>query len=189
MRGDVIDIEWGSNFTDLDWARYMYDAYLVAQASPDPSTQNGAILFTRHGDAIAADCNHFPKGVEYLPERWERPLKYKVIEHAERNSIYAAARSGWSTQGGTLVVPCAACSDCARGIIQAGIARLVRHQQASDRSAKSPGNWLEDILVADQMLKEAGVEIINLSWNFHDGLPNSPHSNITVRNAGEEWAP
>lgn len=176
-------IHYGDDFTDLDWAQHLYLAYKVAKDSPDPSTQNGAMLYNPEGTLIGCDFNRFPNGVEYYPERWERPLKYKIIEHAERNSIYWAASLGRRTLGSTMVAPWAACSDCARAIIQSGVQRLVRHQEASDRSARSPGNWVEDIQVADQMLKEGEVEIINVSWDF------STSDLGQIRHSGEPWTP
>lgn len=177
---------YGDGFTEEDWSKLLYDAYLVARDSPDPSTQNGALLYNQRGALIGVDCNHFPRGVEYLPERWERPLKYEVIEHAERNSIYWAAARGRSTLDSTMVVPWAACSDCARAIIQAGVARLVRHRQATDHAndIAAPGkDWSNTISTADQMLKEAGVEVIDITWDF------SKTSDLMIRHAGEEWRP
>lgn len=175
---------FGDNYTDLDWAKLIFDAYLVAKESPDPSTQNGALLYAPDGRLLSCDYNRFPDSVAYLPERWERPLKYKIIEHAERNTLFFAAAAGRGTFNSTMIAAWAACSDCARAIIQCGVKRLVRHQEASDRSPKSPGNWVDDIAVADQMLKEAGVEVINVSWNFADN-----GSDVKIRNSGELWSP
>lgn len=100
--------------------------------------------------------NEFPHGVGYAPERWERPLKYSYIEHAERNVIYKAASSDWGvrTSGLVMVSPWAACADCARGIIQSGIKKLV-----TQRHGPNPPHWEESIALADGMLMEAGVEI------------------------------
>jgi dCMP deaminase len=131
-------------------------AYVAALNSPDPSTQNGALLVAPDGQVLLDAWNDFPKGVKQTPERWERPLKYKIIEHAERNVIYAAAREGIATEGTTMVCAWAACPDCARAIIQAGVVKLVTHQQAFDRS---PSFWSTEIAVAFEMLNEAGVGI------------------------------
>lgn len=121
----------------------------------DPSTQNGALIVNDNGDVLAAGANHFPKGVQNLPERWERPLKYQFVEHAERNAIFAAARLGVSTQGKIMVCPWFACSDCARAIIQAGIKLVIGHQFPFDLT---PDHWKDSIKVAWQMLDEAKVE-------------------------------
>lgn len=102
-------------------------------------------------------CNEFPSGVSYTPERWERPLKYSFIEHAERNVIFEAARKGYRTQGATLLSPWAACADCARAIIQAGIVQLVRFDNHGPNE-----RWDESIAIGDTMMREAGVEIVEL---------------------------
>lgn len=167
------------------WEAQLKKAYVLAQQSPDPSTQNGALL------AVASDgppgrcralpqtfsINEFPRGVHYEPSRWERPGKYAYVEHAERNAIYAASRYGISTDGLTMVCPWAACADCARAIIQAGIATLVTHKQAGERS---PASWQESIALAYGMLHEAGVEV-----HVVDAALGAPE----VRHTGELWTP
>lgn len=154
-------------------------AYQEALRSPDPSTQNGSILVDRIGEPIAAECNRFPNGVYCSAVRLERPLKYEMIEHAERNAIFAASRIGHATQGGTLYCPWSACADCARAIIQAGITKLVRHHDATVRGQGR--NWDGSISVADIMLSEARVEIVDIEGTVCDGLK--------LLHSGEIWAP
>lgn len=152
-------------------------AYAVAQESKDPSTQNAALIVS--GDKILVSApNEFPAGIKDAPARWERPAKYTYVEHAERNVIYNAARHGYPTGGTTMVCPWAACPDCARAIIQAGISHLVVHQQALDRT---PDRWRSEIGIADDLLDEAGVRISRISafLNFagsirHCGKPFHP---------------
>lgn len=127
-------------------------ALIAARKSPDPSTQNGAYLACNDGYSASA-CNEFPRGVQYKDERWERPIKYSYIEHAERNVIYRAAQKGLSTDYATLYCPWFACADCARAIIQAGIVRCV----GLDHTANTHPRWIESIKVAMEMLGEAGV--------------------------------
>jgi dCMP deaminase len=134
----------------------MEAALASATDSPDPSTQNGATALDRDGNVVASDCNRFPDGVAYSEDRWERPIKYSFIEHAERNAIFAAGKAGRSLEGGTLVVPWAACADCARAIVQAGVRTLVRLPLPGAR-------WAESIAIGDTIMAEAGVEIIELS--------------------------
>ena len=137
----------------MDYKKHLIRAYEIAQFSQDPSTQNGAILIDNDENLISTGANNFCYGVKETPERWERPVKYKFVEHAERNAIYHAARDGEKTEGLTMVCGWAACCDCARAIVAAGITKLVRHKKATD---KSPEFWLKDIEVADQILKEGG---------------------------------
>ena len=132
--------------------------YGQALSSPDPSTQNAAVLCHPDGRYIWAtrSRNEFPSGVVSTAARWERPMKYSLVEHAERNSIYTAARLGIATDGLTMVCPWAACADCARGIIQAGIRRLVTH---SPEDVPRSDHWDISIDTAMTMLDEAGVTV------------------------------
>lgn len=178
---------FGDGFTEDEWVNRLWDCYVVAQESPDPSTQNAAMLWNVSGRLLGVDCNRFPEGVEYTEERWERPLKYEVIEHAERNSIYWAAALGRQTLDSTMVACWAACSDCARGIIQAGVKRLVRHKNATDHAnaIAAPGkDWSGSINTADQMMHEAGIEIIDIDYVFHE------HGrDLEIHHCGELWRP
>ena len=108
---------------------FMLEAYRWAEKfSTDPSTQNGAVLVSfdgwRDGQIVAWGANHFPQGVLESDERWQRPLKYSYVEHAERNAIFDAAARGVATAGLTMYVPWFACADCGRAIIQAGISNI-----------------------------------------------------------------
>jgi dCMP deaminase len=158
------------------WAELLRLAAEHARSSPDPSTQNGGLLCTDDAKWVKFDTwsvNEFPRGVAYSDERWERPLKYSIIEHAERNAIYAAARHGIRTEGLTLVCVWAACTDCARAIIQAGIKRLVTLAPVQE----AHGNWGASIDIAMVMLKEAGVEVVYVEGPL----------NVTLRRNGQEF--
>ena len=148
-------------------------AYRQAIHSPDPSTQNGAILALRDGTPIlnTGACNAPPDGVA---GRWRRPEKYLWTEHAERASIFAAARYGIRTQGLTMGCAWAACADCARAIVGAGIARLIRHPYEDER-------WRESVEVGDAILSEGGVEVIDFHGRFPDVVP--------IRRGGVLWQP
>jgi deoxycytidylate deaminase len=171
-----------SRWFGYDFQELLYDAYQEATNSPDPSTQNGAILLNVSGEVLAKDHNRLPGGVKCTPERYERPLKYKVTGHAEANVIYQSARQGLSTCGSTLVCPWAACSVCAIAIIQSGVSLLVVHKDARDRSHSGKyAEWAKDIEVAMEMLDEAGVEV-----RLHSG---SIGGDIPVRFDHEIWYP
>ena len=134
--------------------QYLAMAYQAATKSPDPSTQNGAVIVTASG--TAADCNRFPDRVKITDERLQRPLKYNFIEHAERNVIFQASRQQLPIMGATMYVPWAACADCARAIVQVGIKKIVRHKQMMDGT---PDHWKESIAHAEAILGEAGIII------------------------------
>lgn len=148
----------------MDIQEAMRLAYEQAWMSPDPSTQTGSVVVNQTGRVIGVGYNGYPNGVRHKPERLVRPLKYKVIEHAERNAIFNAGAAGESCVGGTMIAVWAACPDCARAIIQAGITRLITHSfyRKVDTIAPADGtrrNWDEEIDIAFIMLEEAGVEV------------------------------
>jgi dCMP deaminase len=174
---------------------YLLMAYHKATESPDPSTQNGAVIPYKLGPPMKIQkasgdvmdifdeeftleaCNTFPKGVLSKPERHERPLKYNYIEHAERGAVYEAARWGVKLTGLTMYVPWAACSDCARSIICSGIRRLVMHKDMMDRT---PEHWKESIRHAFDMFNESGIIL-----DYVEGKLNAP----AIRMNGEIWTP
>jgi dCMP deaminase len=150
----------------------------TALQSPDPSTQNAAFLVSPTGNVHlnTLEVNRFPNGVDESAERWERPTKYAYVEHAERNAIYRAAGRGICTNGLTMVAVWAACADCARAIIQAGIVHLIRYYSTDDHAL-----WDESIARADEMMAEARVRITTLTAPIEGCEP-------ILRN-GELWLP
>lgn len=139
----------------VDAKEYLKMAYRAATKSPDPSTQNGAVIVSNMGVVLAEDCNRFPNRVKVTDERLQRPLKYNFIEHAERNVILKAAKMQHPLLGSTMYVPWFACSDCARAIIGVGVRKVVGHKKMLDGT---PDHWKESIAHAFVMLKESGVE-------------------------------
>lgn len=144
----------------MDVKQLMQLAYREASNSPDPSTQNGALLVRPDGSVLIRDHNRLPNGTDRTEERYVRPLKYRVTGHAEVNVIFAAARTGITTNDLVLVCPWAACSQCAVGIIEAGIKKLIGHKSALDRLHNSKHmDWRADIEIALQLFEESGVKI------------------------------
>jgi dCMP deaminase len=160
-------------------------AYVAAQESPDPSTQNGAVIpivdygetIDEHSFLIEA-CNTFPRGVKALSERLERPLKYNYIEHAERNAVFTAHRSGFTLSRATLYCPWFACADCARAIIQSGLKSVVGHANMFDAT---PDHWKGSIADAFTMFEEAEI-YTRLVEGPIEGAPK-------IRFNGEMWDP
>ena len=159
----------------------MLIACVVATQSPDPSTQNGAVIYNPVNGAIVATAfNEFPSGVRYLEERWLRPTKYSYVEHAERNAIYQAARAGVATEGLTMVAPWASCADCARAIVQAGITTLAR------LPAPHSPQWEDSIAHAEAIFEEGGVEVITLTSDFPTAPPLLRHGVVWHPDAHSE---
>lgn len=134
-------------------AEYLKIAIKAARGSPDPSTQNGAVLVPRSGPAVIA-CNRPPERLRVNEERLERAMKYKVFEHAERAAIYQAGRQGVCTDGATLYCLWYACPECARAIIMAGISEVVG---LTALHVLTPPRWRADVKLGVAILNEAGV--------------------------------
>jgi dCMP deaminase len=139
--------------TDVpDWDTYFFEmAKHTATRSKDPSTQVGAIIIDKDKWILSTGYNGFAPGVHEDDKRWSRPEKYKRVIHAEMNSIAAAARAGHSTKGAHLYVTHYPCLMCARLIIASGIERVY--------TLPPPAGWEADAELAEQMFKEAKVEV------------------------------
>lgn len=160
-----------------DYEVLMLKAYEAATSSPDPSTQNGAVLLASFR---FKGCNEFPEGVS--SDHWNGPkeAKYARVVHAEVSALLNAARSGAVTEGSTLVAPWAACSNCAKHIAYAGVVTLVRHAFL-DNGVDTSNPWYEDCLIGDEIMREAGVNIIE--------TPPLTNTGISLRRNGQLWTP
>lgn len=144
----------------MDWDEYFFrHVYLASQKSKDNRTKIGAVLVRNDSRAIISEgFNGICRGVnDYDPNRLEKPTKYFFFEHAERNSVYNCARHGISTLNSICYTQGVPCADCTRGLIQAGISKIIIHKQWPNL-IHSP-QWVESIGFSREMLKEAGIEI------------------------------
>ena len=136
---------------------YMSMCYLIAYRSPDESTKVGSVITTKDNVLLSQGYNGLPRGMDAGPEVQIRPDKYFLFEHAERNALYNAARHGHSTQGCTIYVHGGhPCSDCTKGIIQAGIVRVVH----SPSDPAFMARWADHIRWSQTMFDESGVEVV-----------------------------
>lgn len=140
----------------MNWDEYFINiAEQVKLKSKDNRTQIGVVVVGKDNEIVSTGYNSFARGInDNLDERQERPEKYFWFEHAERNSIYNAARIGVSTLGTTMYMTCGmSCSDCARAIINSGISKIVLRKGKGAKGDK----WNESSERSIQMFKEAGV--------------------------------
>jgi dCMP deaminase len=147
-----------NNLLDKWDIRYLSLAKEVSTWSKDPSTQVGAIAVGQKKEVLSQGFNGFPRGVKDTQERYQnRPTKYKFVVHAEMNAIYNATYSGTSLDGATLYVyGLPICSECAKGIIQVGIKKVVI------KKSKELDNWNQSLELSQEVFSEAGVELIIL---------------------------
>jgi dCMP deaminase len=148
------------------WHKYfMTMAELAKTKSKDRSTQVGAVVVGNGNTVLSMGYNGFPRGVnDEVRSRHDRPGKYSYTEHAERNSIYAAAKNGIKLNGSIMYVSCGGvpCSDCCRAIIQAGIICVI----VMGRQFEGKGSWDESCNIGKEMLLEAGVGIVSLDSDY-----------------------
>lgn len=141
---------WDSRFLDL--------AEQIAGWSKDPSRKIGAVAIGSEGQVLAQGYNGFPRGIKDLEDRYnDRQEKYKLVVHAEMNVIYNATFNGVSLKDSSLYVHgLPVCSDCAKGIIQVGVKRVVMREQ------EIPDIWKNSWQKTREMFDEA-----NVKWEFY----------------------
>ena len=134
--------------------RYLNLAKEVSTWSKDPSSKIGAVAVGSKGQVLSQGYNGFPRGIFDGGARLnDRELKYKYIVHAEQNLIYNATYNGVSLDGATLYVTgLPVCSECAKGVIQVGIKRVVMPEQDIKE------NWKESWNYSKVFFNEAGVK-------------------------------
>ena len=141
--------------TDHGWAsKYKHLAKEISTWSKDPSTQVGAVVVGKHGQLLSQGYNGFPRGIKDSDDRLNnRERKYELVVHAEMNAIYNASLSGVSLADSTLYVyGLPVCNECAKGIIQCGIKKVV-----ATRPTEYNGAWDNSIKGAEALFKEAEV--------------------------------
>jgi dCMP deaminase len=142
----------------MNWKDYFGNiAQQVKLKSKDVNTQIGAVVVGENNEIVSTGYNSFPRGInDEIVERQERPEKYYWFEHAERNALYNSALIGVSTKGCTMYLTCGVpCSDCARGIINSGIKKVVCEKTDTTKGSQ----WSEHSKRSLIMFKEAGVEL------------------------------
>jgi dCMP deaminase len=135
--------------------RFLAMAKEIASWSKDPSKKIGAVAVSDKGQVLSQGYNGFPRGINDTDHRLHtRAEKYKYVVHAEMNVIYNATYTGVSLDGATLyVVGLPVCSECAKGIIQTGVKRIVMAdvEGGMDR-------WKESWELSKMMFDEVGIQ-------------------------------
>lgn len=144
----------------MNWDTYLMGvARAVSMKSKDQSTKVGAVVADPDTHRIlATGFNGFPPGVNDTAARWQRPLKYKYVVHAEANAILTAARFGVPIAGADLYVTLPPCSDCAKLLAAAGIRRVFYWGNLEGPS----GTWRDNDDVAKSIFQEARILLVRL---------------------------
>lgn len=135
--------------------RYIELAAHISEWSKDPSRKIGAVVVGSKGEILSQGFNGFPRGIEDTQDRLNtREEKYKYVVHAEMNAIYNACLNGVSLENAEMYVHgLPVCAECAKGIIQTGVKRVVMHV-----NEEIPEQWIASWNLTKQMLEEAGVK-------------------------------
>lgn len=142
----------------ISWDEYfMGVALLAAQRSKDPNTQVGACIVNRDRKIISSGYNGMPRGISDDEISWAREgdfaeTKYPYVCHAELNAILN--NPGTSLAGCVLYVALFPCNECAKAIVQSGIAEVV---YLSDKYKGSAENR-----VSRMILERGGVRLRQL---------------------------
>lgn len=141
----------------LSWDEYfMGVAFLSGMRSKDPSTQVGACIIDKEKKIIGMGYNGFPLGSSDDEMPWGKTgdfldTKYPYVVHAELNAILNSIKS---LKESTIYVTHFPCNECAKAIVQSGIKKVIYF---SDKHKN-----LESTIASRTILKNAGVEIVNL---------------------------
>jgi len=121
-----------------------------------------AVIHTAGGDYVTGWNGPLSKGLDY-------PLKkdiYYPSEHAEKRAIYRAAMDGIMIKNGTIFLSeWFPCEDCAKAIIESGLARLVTPDKIYiNRKKKILVPKLREQIynfeLSEKLLSRAGVNIV-----------------------------
>ena len=142
--------------------RYLILCDEVRQNSHDPDRKVGAVI-AGDDQILAVGTNAPPSALgltvaeSHEAMRRDPNWKYFVLEHAERNAIFAANAQEKSLIGATMYGSLFPCADCARAIVASGLSRLVVPATQPDpiRDAK----WMDHYYHAERILTLAGIVV------------------------------
>ena len=129
--------------------------YQAELFSKDPVCKVGAIFLAPNSlQILSMGYNGLPRKIKETAERWERPLKYKFVEHAERNAIYNACRHGTPLEGSIAIITKFPCCDCARALIQSGVSHIITEEPDFEHP-----RWGQDFKISWELFTEVNIKI------------------------------
>ena len=138
----------------LSWDEYfMGIAVLSAKRSKDPSTQVGACIVNKDKRILSMGYNGMPRCCSDDEFHWDKndnPLdsKYLYVCHAELNAILNCDRG--NVRDCIVYTTLFPCNECAKAIIQSGIAEVVYME---DKYSDS-----DSVIASKRMFDTAGVK-------------------------------
>ncbi len=150
-----------SNEASLKWhRRFMGLANHISEWTEDRDFKVGAVIVGANNEIRSTGYNGLPRQVSsHDTSRFNRESgeKFYWFEHAERNAIYNAAYFGAALAGCTIYVNRFPCADCARAIIQSGIAIV-----CAPPIPQLDGALDYSFAVSHVLLMEAGIQLLEL---------------------------
>ncbi len=149
----------------LRWHRhFLRQAWLCAEMSKDPSTKTGCVVIDADRCIVSTGYNGFARGVNDKPDRYnDREVKYRFVVHCDTNAIYSAARRGVSLLGCTMYLTGPPCNECMKGIVQAGIHRVIwPEDNPFEKDPATQARWQGSIEASNAMAEEAGVQFLRI---------------------------
>lgn len=134
--------------------RFLRLAREVSTWSKDVSTKCGAVT-SKGKRLISIGFNGFPSGCnDNIDLYQDRETKYLRVQHAERNAILFAKQDLFDCS--IYIYPMPPCSQCAGGIIQAGIKRIITIEPTQEQEKR----WGKDFKESEKMFQEARRDVI-----------------------------
>lgn len=139
------------------WARrFLRLALEVASWSKDPKGGVGAVLVDERKRVIGLGFNGFPDRIVDDPALLADPdEKLPRMIHAEMNAVLNATRP---VHGAVLLTTLTPCAECAKLLIQAGVAAVYRLPHPEHRHTR----WSGSFETARRILNEAGVPLTTI---------------------------
>ncbi|MCQ2441304.1 MAG: dCMP deaminase family protein [Clostridia bacterium] len=137
----------------ISWDEYfMGIAILSSKRSKDPSTQVGACIVDSEKKILSVGYNGMPHSCSDDDYPWDKnpglDSKYLYVCHAELNAILNCHNG--SVRDSVVYTTLFPCNECAKAIIQSGIAEVV---YLSDKYADTDG-----VMASKRMFDSAGVK-------------------------------
>ncbi len=157
----------------ISWDEYfMGVALLSAKRSKDPNTQVGACIVNDKNKIVGAGYNGLPIGCNDDDFPWAKEggfldTKYPYICHAELNAILN--NIGMDLKGCKIYTALFPCNECAKAIIQSGIAEVIYLSDKYDGTAifKASKKMLDTAGVTYRKV-ETKISSVTLSFDAKD---------------------
>ena len=150
--------------------RWMDIASTFGSWSKDRSRKVGAVIVGPNRQIIGHGYNGFPRGLnDDVDKRHERPAKYMYTVHAEMNAILNALENEKSVRGCTIYTTLFPCTECARAIIQSGIACVVVKDPPNFEDPK----YAQEFRASLEMFREVDMIVAILGEEQNEHLYHS----------------